>query len=160
MAGGTVSDGPQQRKLVGDRCVPGEDFGDLQTGSYRIDGLKRTADFRGGTGLRVIRVDVAGAAVTEQDDNGRTFALVGGAGFGPQAKQAWQRQTSGSSLEEASSAKISSSIESWASHSAALFKCVIVDALFDDIRRCGVVKGQSDRDDWRSWQFGLLKIWD
>src|SRR5207302_9673119 len=57
-------------ELVGDAGLPGEELGDVEAGHARANRLPDAAIFFRGLGLHVVEVDVAGAAVEPEEDDG------------------------------------------------------------------------------------------
>ncbi len=90
------------RQFVGDLRLQGHQLADVQAGDVGVDRLELAADFDGGVRLHVVEVDVAGAAVEVDHDDGLARRAGGGA-VGPEPQQVGQRQSAdaeGADLEE------------------------------------------------------------
>jgi len=79
-SGGGVVNGTDEREFIGMPCGPGEDLADLDAVRAGLDRPVRTADLGRRVGLQVEGIEMAGAAVVEDDDAGTNAGL--GAGYG------------------------------------------------------------------------------
>jgi hypothetical protein len=66
--GAVMVAGANEGEFVGDCCVFGEDFGNLDVWGFGVDGFEGATDFCGGVGFHIPEVDVAGAAEVEEED--------------------------------------------------------------------------------------------
>src|SRR5438132_432008 len=85
-----VVDGTDKRKHVGMASVVGQQFGKLNAGGCRVDGLVRAAVLAGGVGLGVVGFQLAGAAVKPDQNDG--FVIAAGRSVRSPAEEISQRK--------------------------------------------------------------------